>query len=165
MDVGIHAIDLIRWLLGEFQECEYRGNGTETKVESEAELVFKLSGGTTGKILASRTRFFRQRLILTGRDGYLEIGLWEPSLAIRSARGKAFQLSERLEIAVSRRPPLDTSFVEQLRNFAAAIRGTEPLIVDGAEGMAAVEVVHRAYRGEALVPASRISDEQRSVER
>lgn len=147
MDVGIHSIDLIRWLAGEIENVEYEGNGTETTVESEAELRFRLASGASGKVVASRTRALRQRLLLTGSEGYLEMGLWDPTLRIRSDRGKAFENFQNLDIAVSRRPPQDTSFVEQLRNFVSAVEGKEELVGNGHEGMAAVEVVFRAYHG------------------
>lgn len=147
MDVGIHSIDLIRWLGGEFENLEYEGNGTETTVESEAELRFRMASGATGSVIASRTRTLRQRLLLTGSEGFLEMGLWDSTLRIRSNRGKAFENFENLDIAVSRRPPQDSSFVEQLRNFVSAVEGKEELVGNGYEGMAAVEVVFRAYHG------------------
>jgi predicted dehydrogenase len=145
LDVGIHSIDLIRWLAGEFEEIECKGNGTETSVESEAEMSFRLSTGCKGTVIASRNRELAQKLTLTGTDGFLEIGLWEPHVGIRASKGKAFQNFSRLDVAVSRRPPQDSSFVEQLRQFASAIRGEEAVLVTGEEGMAAVEVVNRAY--------------------
>jgi predicted dehydrogenase len=146
LDVGIHSIDLIRSLLDEFEDVEYQGNGTEKSVESDAELRFRLSTGTVGILRASRMQLYQQKLTLTGNDGFLEIGLWDQSLGIRNARGKAFQYFERLDLAVPRRPPNDSSFVEQLRNFVSAIKGETKLLVDGEEGMAAVEVVCKAYR-------------------
>lgn len=149
MDVGIHAIDMIRWLAGEFDRVEYKGNGTATTVESEAEMTFRMADGATGKLVASRTRDLAQKITFNGRSGFIEVGLWEPSLRIWSAKGKAFENFPHLDIAVPRRPPQDASFVEQLRNFVLAVRGEGELLVNGAEGMANVEVVCRAYSGEA----------------
>jgi len=145
IDVGIHSIDLIRWLVGEFQELDYRGDGTATTVESEAELQFRMANGAEGKLLVSRTRNLRQHIRLTGSEGYLDIGLWSDNLRIRSNKGKAFQQLPYLDAYVSRRPPQDASFVLQLNNLVNAIRGEEKILVDGVEGMAAVEVVTRAY--------------------
>jgi predicted dehydrogenase len=145
MDVGIHSIDMIRWIVGEFEDVKYRGDTSPGTVESEAEMSFRLSSGASGTIVVSRNRNLAQRMTLIGSSGFLEIGLWDPSLRIRSEKGKAFQNFPHLDIAVSRRPPQDASFVEQLRNFAEAIRGREELLVNGREGMANVEVVCRAY--------------------
>jgi predicted dehydrogenase len=145
LDVGIHSIDLIRWLAGGFEEVEYKGNESETSVESDAEMSFLLSTGCKGTVVASRNRDLAQKLTLTGADGFLEIGLWEPHVGIKASKGKAFQNFSRLDIAVSRRPPQDSSFVEQLRHFVSAIRGEESVLVTGEEGMAAVDVVSRAY--------------------
>ncbi|HTU33913.1 MAG TPA: Gfo/Idh/MocA family oxidoreductase, partial [Candidatus Acidoferrum sp.] len=148
MDVGIHAIDMIRWLAGEFDRVEYKGDATGGKVESEAEMTFRMTNGATGQLVASRTRNLAQKITFNGRSGFLEVGLWETALRIRSAKGKAFQNFPHLDIAVPRRPPQDASFVEQLRNFVQAVRGEGELLVDGAEGMANVGVVCRAYFGE-----------------
>ena len=154
IDVGIHSIDLIRWLVGEFGEIEYHGNGTATTVESEAELRFRMANGAEGKLLASRTRNLQQHIRITGSEGYLDIGLWSDNLRIRSNKGKAFQQLPHLDAYVSRRAPQDASFVLQLSNFVNAIRGEEKVLVDGAEGMAAVEVVTRAYDHSVRIAAS-----------
>jgi predicted dehydrogenase len=145
IDVGIHSIDLIRWLTGEFRDVHYRGNATVDTVETEAELDFVMCNGAVGKLLASRTRELQQRIRITGSDGYLEIGLWSDNLRMRNHKGKAFQQRPHLDAYVSRRPPQDASFVLQLNNLVNAIRGKGKILVDGAEGMAAVEIVTRAY--------------------
>lgn len=155
LDVGIHSIDLIRWFAAEFDQIEYQGNGTATTVESDATLHFSLANGAKGTVVASRTRNLAQKLTLVGTEGFLEVGLWYPTVGIRSAKGKAFQNFYRLDAAVPRRPPLDGSFVDQLRNLVAAIRREQDVLVSGHEGMAAVEVVRRAYTGQAAEPLLR----------
>ena len=154
IDVGIHSIDLIRWLVGEFREIDYGGDGTATTVESEAELRFRMANGAEGKLLASRARDLQQHIRITGSGGYLDIGLWSDNLRMRNDKGKAFQRLPYLDAYVSRRPPQDASFVLQLNNLVNAIRGEEKVLVDGAEGMAAVEVVTRAYGHPAPLDAS-----------
>lgn len=145
IDVGIHSIDMIRWYAGEFGDVEYRGNGTAAKVESDAELQFRLANGAEGTLIASRSRDLRQHIRLTGSHGFMEIGLWSEHLRVRNEKGKAFQKLAHLDAFVSHRPPQDASFVLQLMNLVNAIRGTEKVLVDGHEGMANVEVVTRAY--------------------
>jgi predicted dehydrogenase len=157
MDVGVHSIDLIRWLVGEFQEIQYTGNGTATQVESDAELHFTLSQGAEGTLLSSRTRDLRQRILFTGTDGFLDLGLWSDHLRIRNQRGKAFQHLPHLEVYVPRRPPADASFVLQLLNLVSAIRGEGEVLVDGHQGMAALEVVRRAYGDAPSQPAREAS--------
>ncbi len=154
LDVGIHSIDLIRWFAGEFDQIDYQGNGTRKTVESDASLNFSLANGAKGTVVASRTNNLAQKLTLLGTEGFLEAGLWFPSLGIRSAKGKAFQNLDRLDAAVPRRPPLDVSFVDQLRNFVGAIKGEQEVLVNGHEGMADVDVVCRAYRGGASQAAA-----------
>jgi UDP-N-acetylglucosamine 3-dehydrogenase len=145
IDVGIHSIDLIRWLAGEFQDISYRGNETAGTVESDAELRFRLATGAEGTLVASRTRNLQQHIYITGTEGFIDIGLWSEHLRVRHNKGKAFQKLPHLDAYVSKRPPQDPSFVLQLTNFVNAIRGTEKVLVDGYEGMANVDVVTRAY--------------------
>jgi predicted dehydrogenase len=145
IDVGIHSIDMIRWLAGEFKGLEYRGNGTATMVESDAQLQFHLANGAEGTLLASRTRNLQQHICITGTEGFIDIGLWSEHLRVRHNKGKAFEKLPHLDVYVSKRPPQDPSFVLQLANFINAIRGQEKLLVDGYEGMANLEVVTRAY--------------------
>ena len=154
IDVGIHSIDLIRWLAGEFRDVDYHGDGTSTTVESEAQLHFRMANGAQGELLASRTRDLQQHIRITGSEGYLDVGLWGDSLRMRSNKGKAFQRFPYVDAYVSRRPPQDASFVLQLNNLVNAIRGEEKVLVDGVEGMAAVEVVTRAYGRSAPLHAS-----------
>jgi UDP-N-acetylglucosamine 3-dehydrogenase len=145
LDVGIHSLDLIRWLVGEFRELKYTGNGTDSQVESDAELCFSLAQGATGTLAASRTRELKQTIAFTGTGGFLHLGLWSDYLRIRKNRGKAFQHFHHLDAYVPRRPPADVSFVLQLTNLLSAIRGEGQVLVDGYQGMAAVEIVSRAY--------------------
>src|SRR5262245_3759484 len=145
MDVGIHSIDLIRWIVGDFLDVRFSGDGTSTRVEDEALIKFTLENGATGTVVASRARELGQRLLVKGTNGFIEAGLWGDTLKLRTENGKAFRHFRQLEAYVSHRPPADSSFLDQLLNFVRAIRGEEAVLVDGSVGMAAVDVVCRAY--------------------
>jgi predicted dehydrogenase len=145
MDVGIHSIDLVRWFAGEFRQIEYSGNATPSVVETDAQLRFTLANGAQGKLTASRSRELNKQIKITGTEGFAEVGLWGDNLRIRSNKGKAFQHLGHLDAYVSRRPAADASFVLQLGNLVNAVRGIEKVLVDGEEGMAAVDVACRAY--------------------
>ena len=147
MDVGIHAVDLIRWMAGDFAEVNLRSDATASRVENEAEMSFRLANGASGRIVSSRTRELHQRLLFTGTDGFIEAGLWGDSLRLRKNNGKAFRYFSHLEAYASHRPPADSSFVDQLFNLVQAIRGEREIIVDGHAGMNAVDAVCRAYAG------------------
>jgi len=146
IDVGIHSIDLIRWLVGEFDELRFNSNGTSNNVESEGELQFTLVNGATGNLCVSRNRKLAQQMTIVGDEGSLELGLWGTGVRIRSKKGKVFERMPHLDIAVTRRSG-DASFVGQLFNFVASVAGREQLLVDGREGMESVKVVRRAYDG------------------
>ena len=146
LDVGIHAIDLIRFLVGEFVSVEYSGNGTSAQVESEGHLRFKLAGGAEGEVLASRDRDLRQELVLVGADGELRVGLWEQSLVLQRPRGKAFRHFDSLQLNPVARAN-DASFVDQLYRFAAAIRGLGKPSTTAEDGLEAVRIVEWGYTG------------------
>ncbi len=146
LDVGIHTIDLIRYLVGEFTELKYKGNQTAERVESEAELEFELQCGARGTLLCSRDRNLRNEMVLEGPEGSLTVGLWGQELTLRHPRGKAFQSYPAIPLAPLHRA-MDATFVEQLFQFVKAIRGDGLPAVDGCEGMKAVAVAEWAYRG------------------
>ena len=155
MDVGIHAIDLIRWMVADFGELTYAGVGVRDGIEAEADLRFKLVGGAEGRLVVSRERDLSQELILVGTEGSLTMGLWSPGLRIRGGKGKAFQRLAHLDLAVARRAG-DASFGDQLLNLVHAIQGRGSVLVDGREGMASVQVVRRAYGGPVPAASTRV---------
>ena len=144
LDVGIHAIDLIRFLVGEFDEVVYEGNQTSQTVESHAVVRFKLATGAVGSITSSRVQDLRQRIILRGDEGELTIGLWGSSLMLSRTSGKAFERFKQLTLNPVRRA-MDASFVEQLTQFVRAITSGGPVPITGKDGLNTVEVVERAY--------------------
>lgn len=96
LDVGIHSIDLVRFLLGEFESVQYTGNNTPAEVESDATIDFGLACGTTGRIRSSRTQRLRNEMVFHGTDGVLSMSLWGNSLALGKKSGKAFREFPRL---------------------------------------------------------------------
>jgi predicted dehydrogenase len=156
LDVGIHSIDLIRYLVDEFDDVRYAGNGTSTSVESEATLQFTMANGATGEIRCSRERDLRNQLTLAGTDGTLVMGLWGRSLKLSKSKGKAFEQFSELKISPSKRT-IDGSFVEQLHSFVNAIQKGSEIKCSGLDGLRAVEVVEWAYRGVCPSPAASLT--------
>jgi predicted dehydrogenase len=145
LDVGIHTIDLIRHLVGEFASLQYKGNQTANTVESEAELEFELQCGARGTLLCSRDRNLRNEMVIEGPEGSLTLGLWGQELSLRCLRGKAFRNFPTIPFAPLHRA-MDATFVEQLFQFVNAIRDGASPTVDGCEGMKTVAVAEWAYR-------------------
>ena len=125
LDVGVHCVDLVRWLAGEFAQVRYSGNQTASAVESEAQLDFELENGVQGSILSSRDRKLRNEVRLIGTEGAITVGLWEMDLLLQRCIGKAFRHFPSLQLCPVRRA-LDSSFVDLLAHFVTAIRtGTQ----------------------------------------
>jgi predicted dehydrogenase len=146
LDLGVHCIDLIRWLVGEFVDLQYSGNQTPARVESEADLRFQLEDGVEGRLLMSRDRDLRNHIRLFGTEGSLTLGLWEPDIILERPQGKAFRHFPSLQLSPIRRA-MDASYVNMLSHFITAIHSHTQPEVDGMEGLRAVEVVQWAYQG------------------
>jgi glucose-fructose oxidoreductase len=146
LDVGIHSVDIIRFLAGEFLEVAYTGDQTADSVEGHCELRFKLVSGVEGVLLASRKKELGQRIVFRGSEGHLEAGLWSPELWLSRKKGKAFRHFDRISLNPVRRS-MDASFVDQLLRFVKSIKSGGDSPISGDEGLKAVEIVQWAYSG------------------
>ena len=148
MDVGIHSIDLIRWLVGEFRAVEYKGDERENTVESEAELRFTLAQALRGPCWPAARVICSSGFSLPAAKAIWIWGSGARTCVFTADAGKpssGFLFSKRLCLHCQPPPQADPSFVFQLNNLVAAIRQESPLLVDGYQAMASVDVVCRAY--------------------
>jgi predicted dehydrogenase len=145
LDVGIHSIDLIRYLVADFVDIQYEGQPPTESVESHCRVHFTLQNGARGTVTSSRTEVLKQQMLFNGTEGSLVVGLWSPTLTLSRRFGKAFRHFQHLRLSPVRRA-LDSSFVEQLYRFSMAVTEGMPVPVSGLDGLKAVEVVERAYR-------------------
>ncbi|NVM19427.1 MAG: Gfo/Idh/MocA family oxidoreductase [Candidatus Lokiarchaeota archaeon] len=78
MDLGIHAIDLLRFLIGEFTEIggyNDSNNCKKIKDEDTCNVLFKFENGILGNITVSWCSYPSEVLELYGTEGTLKIDL------------------------------------------------------------------------------------------
>jgi predicted dehydrogenase len=154
MDVGVHVVDLLRWLTG-LEVTEVAG-AIDTRtypfpVDWNSSAVLRLRGGALATVLASFDNRFRENyLSLSGTRGSLkaEGTLW------RQSAGCVRALTDRG--AESFQPPAGGSdpYRLQVRHFAECVREGRAPLIDGREGLRDLQVclaVYEAARSRSVV--------------
>lgn len=139
IDLGVHAIDLARAVSGEeIVEVGAALNGAAGDVETDAQLLVRLSGGAIGTVHASWSSRPGpdHQLTVIGTEGTLHLDTRTP-LTLFRANGER----ERVELPAATGSPLD--------EFLAAVQGDRLPSVNAHDGRAAIAVVEAAYRSAA----------------
>ena len=153
---SIHTIDLLQYLVGRPRSVfGFAGNLLHASIETEdtAVAVIQFGCGALGVVqgATSLRPGFPRRLELFGEKGSLllegdEIARWDVPGTTGGNRGRTvagsgssdpFSASMKSEMANHRR---------QFEDFIAAIREDRPPLVDGEEGLKALEIVLAVYR-------------------
>lgn len=149
MDVGVHVIDLLRWLVGR-EVSEVTGFiDTRTHpfpIDWNSTAVLRFEGGALGTVLASFDNRFREDyLAISGTRGSLkaEGTLWRQSV------GSVRAVTERGVFGFQ--PPAGSPdpYRLQVEHFGECIRSGRDPLIDGAEGardLAACLAVYQSAR-------------------
>jgi predicted dehydrogenase len=137
MDTAIHSVDLFRHLVGEVKSATgavHSFNPAIRQVEDSGAMLLTAEDGAIGVIEASwMTPWSANVVELYGERG----------AAVIDYNTGETRFSGPAEIDFT---DIDGDrFVEELRHFAAAVRGETPLRVTGHDGLRAVEIIHEAY--------------------
>ncbi|HQZ66436.1 MAG TPA: Gfo/Idh/MocA family oxidoreductase [Planctomycetaceae bacterium] len=140
IDNGTHSVDILRFLLGNITELQVvEGRRIQNlPVEDTALLFVRTEGGTMGNIdLSWSLNKVRADFIsLYGSKGTLSVG-WKES---------KYKLADQKEWTVfGSGYDKVAAFGNQIKNFGAAILGTEELIITPADAIASVRVIETAY--------------------
>ena len=136
IDLGVHVIDLVRYVTAQsISTVVAEINGMAGDVETDAQLVVRLSRGAIGTVHASWSSRPGpdHQLTIIGTSGTLHLDSRTP-LTLFTPDGER----ERVE--------LPTAVSSPLGEFLAAVRGERAPSVTAADGRAAVAVVEAAYR-------------------
>lgn len=150
MDVGCYCISAIRLLAGEPERVHAERILGPSGVDIAMTATLRMPGDVLGQFDCGFATPHRDELEVIGTEGSLYVDdPWharDPGIELRAADGT------RTHVEVA---PQD-SYRLQLENMAAAIAGTAPLRVDGADAVGqarALEAVHRAAaEGVTVVP-------------
>ncbi len=149
MEQGIHAVDLARWFLGDFAQviCQVGTYFWKTQpLEDNAFALYRTAGGAVASIHSSLTQWRNLfSFEVFGRDGYIAVeGLGGSYGTERVALGKRDFTAPFGEEVIEFRGG-DCSWLEEWKEFAAAVReGREPL-GNGQDGLETLRLVYAAY--------------------
>jgi predicted dehydrogenase len=160
LDIGVHALDLMLWWMGEPIETEYQDDAMGG-IEVNCRLRCTFSQGAVGEVRLSRDCALANRYTVRGTKGWLT---WTVNQADGFELGfdKADHLLEaRLHEAVHAIPHpgpgkaalnFEQSFVSQLSNVIGAMHKTESALVPATEGIRALRLLEHCYRHRRLMP-------------
>src|SRR5262245_12328176 len=172
LDIGVHALDLMLWWWGHPDEIVYEDDAMGG-VEANCRIRIRFSQGFRGEIRLSRDWAVRSHYIIEGNNGWLR---WEVNEADRVELGLAnsrytlkAQLFENGDTgSVSPHPAANfhLSFIDQLRNVIATLRGDEQLRVSGEDGLQSIKLIDHCYHHRKLMsmPWLGETEEQRARE-
>lgn len=145
MDVGVHTIDLLRWLLG--QEVSEVSALIDTRthpfpIDWSSAAVLRFNGGAIASVSSSFDNRFRDNdLTISGTLGSLHaVGtLW------RQSRGGVRAVTERGIFTFEPATATPDPYVLQIEDFAACVSAGRDPLVSGEEGLRDLEVCLGAY--------------------
>jgi len=153
MDQGLHALDLFRWFLGDFDAALGVLATSYWPIEPLEDNAFALLASDDGRVASLHASWTRWRNIfsfeLFGRDGYMAVeGLGGSYGTEHATLGRRAFLEPFREEVIEFRGE-DSSWAAEWSEFSAAVRdGREPLGSgqDGLEAQRMAEAVYRSAR-------------------
>ena len=137
MDTAIHSVDLFRHLVGEVKSAAgavHSFNPAIRQVEDSGAILLTAEDGAIGVIEASwMTPWSANVVELYGEQGAAVIDYNSGDTRFRGPDDADWKTVDAGD---------GDRFVEELRHFAAAVRGETPLGVTGHDGLRAVEIIH-----------------------
>ena len=152
-DGGSHVLDLILWWLGAEGPSNLAYRDTSLGgVEADARIDM-IVRDVEVTVELSRLRTLSNTCRITGTRASVEFGIdVESPFVIRDRAGRIMDQG-----VVPCRAPAQAGwaglFAEQARNFAAAVRGTEPIYAGAADGRRVTALIQACYRRRAPLPA------------
>jgi predicted dehydrogenase len=148
-DVGIHAIDALRFVLGQevtavttlARADERQGPGAPRAIESSAAISLQMSGGTLGSVQVSFRALYRTLVDILGAEGVLtaESGLTvdRPVSIVHHAGGEVIS---REEVSNA------DAYSRMLDAFSATVEGIGSFASTGKDGVENQRVLDAAFR-------------------
>jgi predicted dehydrogenase len=168
MDIGVHALDLLIWWLGEPKEfsCEDDAAGG---VEANCCIKLKFEKGFEGSIRLSRDCLLANRYFIKCEKGWLgwnvgdansiELGFHKTKFVLN---GLVCNQMERygLPSAGSVSPTYQQSFIYQLIDVIEAVKNRRKPFVCGEEGIRSLKLIEACYKNSKLMDMPWLSREE-----
>ena len=149
LDQGIHALDLFRWFLGDFQDIYAALSSAfwRMPVEDNAFCTLRTPSGQVASLHASWTQWKNLfSFEVFGTDGYLAVeGLGGSYGTEKLVVGKRPAQFGRPEEQIAEYPGDDGSWAAEWTEFIEAIREDRRPLADGYDGWQALRLVQAAY--------------------
>ncbi len=155
IDLAVHDIDIINWLLGKYPDTVYSSGGRALASDREdyAE-IFLRYGNISGYIQVNWITPVKIRnLAITGINGYAELNYITQRLQLFFSRYSKseddfgdfvikFGEPERIDVEVEQKEPLKA----EIESFIWSIQNDLPPKVTGEDGLAALEIALKSVR-------------------
>jgi predicted dehydrogenase len=150
LDVGAHLLDLMLWWFGNPTSFEYFDDAMGG-LEINSVAHFEFANGLRGRVQLSRDWELPNKYVIRCEKGWLAWKVGEANRVEIGAKGSSHTiLGETLEDRSSAANYAE-SFVAQLVNCVAAIRGDEKLVVPGEEGIRSLRLIEKCYQNRKLL--------------
>ncbi len=156
MDLGIHDIDVLRYVVGRNVESVYASGGRRLHgtFEDHATILLNFEDDITGFVEVNwLTPMKVRKFSLTCLKNFVEVDYMDQSVVISSSTLKSYDPSDlyRLsfhydtrQVAVEREEPLK----RELRDFLEAAKGGREPLVNGEDAIETLRVVEAAVRSQ-----------------
>lgn len=149
MDLGVHCVDLLRYLCGEVTEVMAMIDtlAAESPVEDTATLLLKLDNGAQAVITShwSTANFEPQQA--NGLEIFGTLGTIQAApIQAKDSSGSLHLITEAGVQDFSVAPGGLRPHVALLEDFARSIAAGAPALIPGEEGLAGLQVIEAAYR-------------------
>ncbi len=148
MDLGVHDIDVMRYLVGSPVESVYAlsGKRSDERFEDHANILLRFANGVDGFVEVNwLTPMKVRRLALTCRKNFVEVDYTDQAITVSSSTLRPFDAANLYNIPlehhtqriqVRKEEPLRL----ELEDFLAAIRGHRPPLVPGEDAIETLRV-------------------------
>lgn len=168
MDIGIHSLDLLLWWFGELAQVDYEDDAMGG-IEVNCRVRLRFKSGVTAEVRLSRDWPRPNVYSIRGSRGWIR---WEVNDANSIQLGlpvSRYDIQGGIRLrgagegygAGEAAPDFHHSFLNQLRNVVAGVRGQETVRVSGETGLRAMEVIQACYQRRVLMDMPWLNEVER----
>jgi len=147
LNMGVHYLDQFEELFGCLHAVSH-WDDADGGVECNGELVVHSEQGTRIRLRLSYTHKLKNEVVISGELGTLRYGVdqfdsvdWQANAAL----SKAHLTANRPFNSGPWRATFESCFIEQLYDFQRAVRGFQPVLVDGQRALRSAQLIESCY--------------------
>jgi predicted dehydrogenase len=144
MDIGIHGLDTLRFLLGEVDQVHGALNPPSDPIELSALVHLHFTGGAAGDVFCSFESPYRSRLEILGEYGWI----WVDSFTLPGTDVTVHL--ETIDRSIDLLVDTGNPYGALIESFSRSIRGLEPVAIPGEEGLQNQIIIDELYAQKSL---------------